>query len=59
MARGIYGVGVALIPKVESSLLDWIPYSNTLQAEAIVRHSPYVPSLIHAVHLFESQVRPV
>ena len=32
MARGIYGVGVALSPKAESALLDWIPVNSRLCA---------------------------
>ncbi|KER27324.1 hypothetical protein T265_05644 [Opisthorchis viverrini] len=32
MARGIYGVGVALSPRAERALLDWIPVNSRLCA---------------------------
>ncbi|KER30938.1 hypothetical protein T265_02748 [Opisthorchis viverrini] len=31
MTRGIYGVGVALSPRAERALLDWIPVNSSLR----------------------------
>ena len=35
-ARGLYGVGVALSPTAESTLLDWIPVNSRLCAVRLV-----------------------
>ena len=36
MAHGIYGVGIALNPRAERALLDWIPVNSRLCAVRLI-----------------------